>query len=76
MILSGLPATGNWTITRTPGNVTYNGTGTSLTINNLPANTTYSFSVMNSNNCNSTSSNDVIINAVPGAPVISGPSSV
>ncbi len=73
--LSGLPSSGNWTITRTPGSITYTGSGTTYTVNNLPPNTTYTFCVMSSNNCNSPSTNDAVINAIPGAPVLGGPSS-
>ncbi|MBK6785476.1 MAG: hypothetical protein IPG79_18285, partial [Saprospiraceae bacterium] len=54
--LSGLPSSGNWTLNRTPGNVTYNGSGTSYNVNNLPVNITYTFSVLNANNCSSLSS--------------------
>ncbi|MBL7818452.1 MAG: hypothetical protein JNL70_25800, partial [Saprospiraceae bacterium] len=35
VVLSGLPATGNWTLTRSPGGVTTTGSGTSTTISGL-----------------------------------------
>ncbi|MDR6764737.1 putative repeat protein (TIGR01451 family), partial [Flavobacterium sp. 2755] len=53
--LNNLPATGTWTIERSPGSVTYTGTGTSTTISSLAANT-YTFRVTNSTGCKSPSS--------------------
>lgn len=44
--LSGLPSSGNWTLTRQPGNVTTTGTGTTTTITGLNPGT-YSFTVAN-----------------------------
>ncbi|MBK8622860.1 MAG: Ig-like domain-containing protein [Saprospiraceae bacterium] len=76
VLLSGLPSTGNWTITRTPGGTTYTGTGTNFTVTGLPVNTTYNFTITNQNNCTSLSSADVSINQVPGSPVINGASAV
>ena len=35
VVLNGLPATGTWTLTRTPGGITTTGTGTSTTISGL-----------------------------------------
>ena len=73
VVLNGLPATGTWTLTRTPGGATTSGTGTSTTISNLTAATTYSFTVRNEDGCTSPSSNPIVINAqppTPSAPVI------
>jgi gliding motility-associated-like protein len=70
--LSGLPATGSWTITHNPGGVTTTGSGTNTTISGL-ASGTYTFTVTNASGCISTSSSDVVINPqppVPAAPVI------
>src|ERR1035437_5759660 len=70
--LSGLPATGSWTITHNPGGVTTTGSGTNTTISGL-ASGTYTFTVTNASGCTSTSSSDVVINPqppVPAAPVI------
>ncbi len=64
VVLSGLPATGTWTLTRTPGGVTTTGTGTSSTISGL-APGTYTFKVTNAAGCISPSSANVVINAAP-----------
>ena len=72
VVLSGLPATGSWTLTRTPGGVTIAGTGTSITIASIPSGT-YTYSVTNSTGCASSSSANVIINpqpTIPPAPTI------
>jgi len=65
--LSGLPATGNWIITRTPGGVTTNGSGTTTAVSGLPAGT-YSFTVTNSVGCTSSASQNVVINIQPPTP--------
>ncbi|MBK7524699.1 MAG: Ig-like domain-containing protein [Saprospiraceae bacterium] len=75
-VLSGLPASGSWTITRSPGGNTYTGSGTSFTVTSLPANTTYTFTVTNASNCTSPASANVLINAIPGAPALGGTTSV
>jgi len=67
VVLSGLPATGTWTLTRTPGGTTTTGSGTSTTITGLTAGT-YSYTVTNASVCTSPSSANIIINAVPNAP--------
>jgi hypothetical protein len=66
--LSGLPATGTWTLTRTPGGNTYNGTGTTYTVSGLPANATYNFTVTNADGCVSGASGNAAVNAQPAAP--------
>ncbi|PUU70833.1 T9SS C-terminal target domain-containing protein [Flavobacterium sp. WLB] len=56
VILNNLPATGTWTIERSPGSATYTGSGTSTTIPLLAANT-YTFRVTdNTRGCKSPSS--------------------
>jgi hypothetical protein len=65
--LTSLPATGEWTITSSPDNVTINGTGTSATISDLDPGT-YTFFVTNDLGCTSLPSNNVVISAYPGAP--------
>ena len=72
VILNGLPSTGTWTITRTPGGITTTGTGISTTISGLQSGT-YTFTVTNSSGCISGASAGVIISqpsSMPGAPVI------
>ena len=70
--LSGLPAAGTWTLTRSPGGATQTGTGTTYTVTGLPAGT-HTFTVTNANGCTSAASVPVVINtppAVPTAPVM------
>ncbi len=68
VVLSGLPATGTWTIN--PGGIT--GYGTSTTIDNL-APGTYNFTIYSDPGCISNASADIVINdppAAPAAPVV------
>jgi hypothetical protein len=65
--LSGLPASGNWTITRSPGAVNTIGSGTSVTLSGIPAGT-YTFIVTNSAGCPSASSSGIVINPQPPLP--------
>src|SRR5665647_420558 len=67
VVLSGLPATGNWTLTTTPGGITTIGTGTTTTIFGLIAGT-YSYTVTNATGCISAASADVVINSPPVLP--------
>jgi len=68
--LSGLPATGTWTVTATPGGATTTGTGTTAIFTGLAAGT-YTFTVTNSDGCTSAaSSTSAIINAQPVTPTI------
>jgi len=68
VILSGLPASGTWTLTRTPGGTTTTGTGTSTTITGLTPGT-YTYTVTNAGGCISAASANVVINAQPATPV-------
>ncbi len=61
--LSGLPATGNWTVN--PGAAT--GTGTTTTVTDLIPGT-YNFTVSLASGCTSLPSSTVVLNAAPGAP--------
>ena len=70
VVLSGLPATGTWTLTRTPGEVTTTGTGTSTTIMELAAGT-YTFKVTNSSGGTSEASPNVVILPQPTTPNVS-----
>jgi len=49
VLLNGLPASGTWTLTRNPGGITTNGTGTSTTISGLLPET-YTYTVTNEDN--------------------------
>src|SRR5665647_1663206 len=60
VVLSGLPASGTWTLTRMPGGTITTGTGTSTTISGL-ASGTWNFTVTNEAGCTSGSSNDIVI---------------
>ncbi|WP_195760092.1 Ig-like domain-containing protein, partial [Flavobacterium sp. LC2016-23] len=62
--LSGLPSTGTWTLTRSPGAVVTTGTGTTVTITGLAANTTYTYTVGNGT-CTSVSSANIVVNQLP-----------
>ena len=66
VVLSGLPA-GNWKLTRNPGGVTINSSGSSYTVSGLLAGT-YTFTVTNAATCTSVASDEVIINAQPATP--------
>jgi hypothetical protein len=67
VVLSGLPSSGTWILTRNPGGVTTTGTGTSTTISGL-ASGTYTFTVTNAAGCTSASTSGVVIPALPAAP--------
>ena len=69
VVLSGLPASGSWTLTRYPGEVTSTGSGASTTVSNLTSGT-YNFSVTNASGCMSAQSVNAVINPSPGAPVV------
>jgi len=67
VVLNGLPSTGNWTVTRSPGGVTKTGTGTSTTVTTIPPGT-YTFTVTNSNNCMSAPTSEIEIDPQPATP--------
>jgi hypothetical protein len=70
--LNGLPATGSWTLTRSPGGVITTGSGNTITISGLVSDT-YTFTVTNSTGCTSPSSAIVVIDtlsSIPSAPVV------
>ena len=69
VVLSGLPSSGTWTLTRNPGAVTTTGTGTSTTISGL-ATGTYTYTVTNSVGCTSVASANVVITAQPATPSV------
>jgi hypothetical protein len=73
VVLNGLPATGNWLITRTPGDITTLGSGVSTTVSWLdPGN--YTYKVTNSTGCTSPLSANIAINPQPVPPAPTGPS--
>lgn len=67
--LSGLPASGSWTLTRSPGGATTTGSGTSTTVTGIPGGATYTYTVTNSFGCTSVASGNVVM---PGSPAIPG----
>lgn len=67
VVLNGLPASGTWTVTRTPGGVTTTGSGTSASVSGFTTGT-YNFSVTNSAGCSSAASANVVVNAQPSTP--------
>jgi gliding motility-associated-like protein len=72
VVLSGLPVSGTWTLTRYPGGATTSGTGTSTTISGLPVGT-YTYTVSNATGCTSVASANIIISlqsSAPNAPAI------
>lgn len=68
VVLNGLPSTGTWTLTRSPGNIIITGSGTSTTITGLAAGT-YTYTVTNSSAVTSAPSGDVVINSQPVTPI-------
>lgn len=68
VIIDGLPPNGNWILTRTPGEVTTNGTGISLIVSGLIP-YTYSYAVTGTSGCTSLPSADIVIDAQPKTPV-------
>jgi trimeric autotransporter adhesin len=69
VVLNGLPATGTWILTRTPGGTTTTGTGINTTISGLAAGT-YNYTVTNSSGCTSVLSANIVINAQPVRPIV------
>jgi hypothetical protein len=67
VILNGLPSTGSWTITESPGGLTKTETGTSTTFTGLTPGT-HTFNVTNANRCTSSASANVVINPPPTVP--------
>ena len=65
--LSGLPSSGTWTLTRTPGATVTTGTGTTSTITGLTTGT-YTYTVKNSSGCTSVASANVVITVQPSPP--------
>jgi hypothetical protein len=73
--LSGLPASGSWTVTASPGGSTITGNNSSTgSFSGLAANNTYTFTVTNASGCTSVASANAVVNAQPATP--DAPSSV
>ena len=70
VVLNGLPATGTWTITKSPGGSTTTGSGTSATIPRLATGIS-TFTVTNASGCTSGLSASVVINTQPTIPAVS-----
>ncbi len=73
--LSGLPATGTWTLTPFPADIApITQTGSFWTVTGLTQATTYRFTVQTGTDCISNQSSDIIINArpTPATPPIAG----
>ena len=71
--LSGLPASGSWTVTGSPSG-SLSSSGTTGTITGLTAGQTYTFTVTNASGCTSVASANAVVNAQPSTP--SAPTSV
>ena len=69
VVLTGLPATGIWKLTRYPGEIIITGTGVRKTISLLPEGT-FNFTVTNAEGCTSTRSSDVVIDSQPPTPTV------
>ncbi len=71
VVLSGLPSSGTWILTRYSGTVTTSGVGTSTTIAGLPSGASlisYNYTVTNAAGCTSALSANVDINPQPPLP--------
>lgn len=77
VVLNGLPSSGTWTLTRSPGGSTTTGTGTTSTITGLTPGT-YTYTVTDGNGCTSTASANIVIDVQPTPPTatISGTTAV
>ena len=67
VVLSGLPATGQWILTRYPGTIKLTGSGSTVKVSGLPSGT-YNFTITNAAGCVSVPSQNVIIPARPENP--------
>ena len=69
--LSGLPASGSWTVTESLGATSINGSGTTGSFSSLSPGT-YTFTVTNSAGCTSGPSGNAVINDAPAKPAAPG----
>ncbi|GEM_PF-1371452 len=63
VVLNALPESGIWILTRTPGEITTTGTGTSIIISDLAVGT-YAYNVTNESGCTSVESDNIVINTL------------
>lgn len=75
VILTGLPASGTWTLTRYPDGATFLGSGISATLTGLERGT-YNFRVTNPDGCTSGVSSNVVINQQPLTPAAPVPGAI
>jgi len=75
VVLSGLPSSGTWILTRSPGGILSTGTGLTTTITGLPSGT-YTYTVTNADGCISATSASIVINAQPLIPVQPAPGTI
>ena len=68
VVLGGLPVSGTWTLTRSPGGTPTTGSGTSTTISGL-ATGTHNYTVTDASGCTSPASGNVVIDAQPSTPI-------
>ncbi|MBK8623012.1 MAG: Ig-like domain-containing protein [Saprospiraceae bacterium] len=76
VVLGNMPSTGNWTLVRMPGNVQITGTGSSVSVYNLPIDQWYNFNVVDINGCGAVHSLPVFIDSIPQSPVLSGDNTI
>ncbi|HMG67077.1 MAG TPA: T9SS type A sorting domain-containing protein, partial [Chitinophagaceae bacterium] len=69
VVLGGLPLSGNWIVTRTPGGNTNKGTGPTAFVTNLSPGS-YTFRVANAAGCVSSQSATVVINPQTAPPTV------
>ena len=71
VVLDGLPGTGTWHLISNPVGVDVLSTGVNYIVPELSPGS-YTFTVTNSSGCTSSTSSNVVIDAVPGSPTIIG----
>jgi hypothetical protein len=72
VVLSGLPSSGTWNLSRSPGGATLTGSGSTATVSGLNPGT-YTYTVTNNTGCVSAPTANIVINAqpqIPAAPTI------
>ena len=67
MVLSGLPESGAWTLTRNSGGFTSTGSGAVISLSGIDPGS-YTYSVSNEDGCMSDASSEFVVNDQPDAP--------